>query len=314
MSTRRAPPRRPARHGRRPAPRRRAARGEETPRGRADWKGHIAFGLVEIPVALRSAERRSEELHFSLVDRRDRAPVGNLRVNKTTGEEVPWSEIVKGYEHHKGDFVLLDESELRRVNVEATRTIDIVDFVDASAIHPVYFEEPYHVLPARPRGNRAYALLHAALEATGKVGIATVVLRTRQHLAALTTRGPLLALVLLRWAHELADAASVPLPADSRTRVPERELAMARQLVESMSSAWTPARYKDTYHADVMQLIRRKIRSGRTGPVNEPAPEDEEQPVSPVLDLMPLMQRSLGGRSRRAPARRPAPRARRKSA
>src|SRR5262245_45598444 len=123
MTTRhRAPPRR------RPA--RRAAGSEHGERGRADWKGHIAFGLVEIPVSLRTAEKRTEQLKFSLVDRRDRSPVGNVRVNKVTGEEVPWSEIVKGYEYEKGDYVLMDESELRRANVEASRSIDIVDFVD----------------------------------------------------------------------------------------------------------------------------------------------------------------------------------------
>src|SRR5262249_7855564 len=160
-------------------------------------------------VALRTAEQRSDTLKFSLIDRRDRAPVGNLRVNKTTGEEVPWGDIVKGYEHEKGEYVLLDESELRQANVEARRTIEIGDFVDAGAIHPVFFAEPYHVLPARERGNHAYSLLHAALERSGKVGVATVVLRTRQHLALLTTRGPLLALILLRWAHELVPVADV---------------------------------------------------------------------------------------------------------
>src|SRR5262249_50115188 len=148
---------------RRRAPRRRAAGSGRAAGGRADWKGHIAFGLVEIPVALRTAERRSDALKFTLIDRRDRAPVGNLRVNKTTGEEVPWDQIVKGYEHEKGEYVLLDDSELRQVDVEATRTIEILDFVDESAIDPVYFAEPYHVLPARARGNHAYGLLHAAL-------------------------------------------------------------------------------------------------------------------------------------------------------
>jgi DNA end-binding protein Ku len=307
MTTRhRAPTRR--------APRRRRASAEHGEHGRADWKGHIAFGLVEIPVALRTAERRSEALKFTLIDRRDRAPVGNLRVNKTTGEEVPWDDIVKGYEHGKGEYVLLDESELREANVEATRTIEIVDFVDAGAIHPVYFAEPYHVLPARPRGNHAYALLHAVLERSGKAGVATVVLRTRQHLALLTTRGPLLALVLLRWAHELAPAESVELPGDARSgRIPARELAMAEQLVQSMSSDWKPAAYKDTYHEDVMALIRRKVRSGQTGPVNRPEPEPGEEHGAPVLDLMPLLQRSLGTRGRRAPAR-ARPRPHRKSA
>ncbi len=308
MTTRhRAPPRRRASRRREPGTERRAG-------GRADWKGHIAFGLVEIPVALRTAERRGDALKFSLIDRRDRAPVGNLRVNKTTGEEVPWNEIVKGYQFEKGEYVLLDESELRQVNVEATRTIEILDFVDESAIDPVYFSEPYHVLPARARGNHAYRLLHAALQKSGKAGVATVVLRTRKHLALLTTRGPLLALVLLRWAHELVPAEKVELPEDVETeRIPPRELDMAEQLVESMSSDWKPDAYKDTYHEDVMALIQRKVRSGQTGPVKQTEAEPAEEPGAPVLDLMPLLERSLGSRGRRAPARHK-PRAHRKSA
>ena len=305
--------RRPARSGRRPGKAGHGGSGRSG--GRADWKGHIAFGLVEIPVALRTAEHRRGEVKFSLVDRRDRAPVGNLRVNKTTGEEVPWGEIVKGYEHEKGEFVLLDESELKSVHVEASRTIEIMDFVDADEIDPMYYAEPYYVLPGRERGNHAYALLRDALERSGKVGIAKVMLRTRQHIAALMTRGPLLALILMRWDHELVAPASVPLPEDAGAdRVPARELAMAQQLVESMSAEWKPAQYKDTYHEDVMALIQRKVRSGRTGPVNVPDAEPEER-VAPVLDLMPLLQQSLGSRGRRgAPARPRAARAHRRSA
>jgi DNA end-binding protein Ku len=317
MATHTAPPRRrPTSAKRRPSRRAAAEHGADGEHVRSDWKGHIAFGLVEIPVALRTAERRSRELHFSLIDRRDRAPVGNLRVNKVSGEEVPWSEIVKGYEHEKGEYVLLDESELRRANVEASRTIEIRDFVDAAAIDPVYFSEPYHVLPARAKGNRAYALLHAALEKSGKVGIATVVLRTREHLAALTTRGPLLALLLMRWGHDLVPAEEVKLPADSLSgSVSARELAMAQQLVESMSSDWKPGAYKDTYHEDIMALIQRKVRSGQTGPVSQPEAEEGEEPAAPVLDLMPLLQQSLGPRGRRTATRaKPRPRAHRKSA
>ncbi len=281
--------------------------------GRADWKGHIAFGLVEIPVALRTAERRSDEVRFNLIDRRDRSPVGNLRVNKVTGEPVPWSEIVKGYEHEKGEYVLLDDSALRRANPEASRTIEILGFVEADEVHPVYFSEPYHVLPARARGNHAYALLREALARSGRIGIASVVLRTRQHLAALVPRGPLLELVLMRYGHELSDLHSPGRPEkELSAKLPARELDMAGKLVDSMSGKFTPGKYKDTWHSDVMALIRRKVRSGRTGPVRVPAAEEEEH-VAPVTDLMPLLERSLGARGRRAPTR-ARPRTRRKSA
>jgi DNA end-binding protein Ku len=295
-------------------PRRAAARrGADT--GRADWKGHIAFGLVEIPVTLRTAEKRSERVRFHLIDRRDRSPVGNQRVSKATGEPVPWSEIVKGYEHEKGEYVLLDDTELQRANPEASRTIQILDFVDATAVHPVYFSEPYHVLPARAKGNRAYALLRQALERSGKIGVATVVLRTRQHLAALLPRGPVLALVLMRYGQELAEPASLPLPDELSDKLPPKELEMADRLIESMSGSFAPGRYKDTWHTEVMALIERKIRSGRTGPVRLAEADEDEERVAPVTDLMPLLERSLGARGRRAPARRKAPpRAHRKSA
>jgi len=272
--------------------------------GRADWKGHIAFGLVEIPVALRTAERRSDEVKFHLIDRRDRSPVGNQRISKVTGEPVPWSEIVKGYEHEKGEYVLLDDSELRRANPEASRTIEILDFVKADEVHPVFFAEPYHVLPARAKGNHAYALLREALQRSGRIGIASVVLRTRQHLAALVPRGPLLELVLMRYGHELSELSGLGLPdKELSAKLPPRELDMAEQLMDSMSGKFTPRKYKDTWHEDVMALIERKIRSGQTGPVQVPASEEEEERVAPVTDLMPLLERSLGGRRRRVPSR-----------
>jgi DNA end-binding protein Ku len=307
MSTRtaatrtRRPPRRPAREPREP---------DAPGRGRADWKGHIAFGLVEIPVALRHAERRTDELHFSLVDRRDHAPVGNLRVNKTTGEEVPWPQIVKGYEHEPGEYVLLDESELRQANVEASRSIEILDFVEGSAIDPAFYSDPYLVLPARSKGNVAYVLLRDALRKTGRVGIARVVLRTREHLAALTVRGPLLALDLLRWPHELLRPEDVKLPEGAlSSRAGPRELELAEKLVDSLSGHWEPAQYKDRYRDDVLALIHRKVKSGKVEPVVTPQAEREEA-GTPVLDLMPLLRQSVGRRAEtkrpRRSARRPA--------
>jgi DNA end-binding protein Ku len=276
---------------------------------RALWKGHISFGLVEIPVMLRSAERREGEISFKLFDRRDHSPVGNLRVNKNTGEEVPWEQVVKGYEHEPGEVVLVSESELASANVEATHAIEILDFVDASEITPLFWSDPYYVLPARSSGQKAWALLRETLRRTGRVGIANVVLRTRQHLAALTVEGPAMVLDLLRYAHELVDPATLELPPASAADVPARELEMATKLVESMSAEWKPEKYRDTWHRDVMALIERKVRSGKVEPVEEPEAEPREK-EAPVLDLMPLLKQSVESQSGRRPARAGAARAR----
>jgi len=264
---------------------------------RALWKGHISFGLVEIPVVLRSAEKREGEVSFKLFDRRDHSPVGNLRVNKNTGEEVPWAEVVKGYEHEPGEVVLVSESELASANVEATHAIEILDFVDAKEIAKLFWSDPYFVLPARSSGQKAYTLLRETLRRTGMVGIARVVLRTRQHLAALTVEGPALVLVILRYAHELVDPESLELPEAKVADVPERELEMAEKLVESMSAKWTPEKYKDTWHRDVMALIERKVRSGKVEPIEEPEAEEREKKEAPVLDLMPLLKQSVESRA-----------------
>src|SRR5688572_22833860 len=168
---------------------------------RAIWKGHISFGLVEIPVALVKAEE-PHEFHFNLVDRRDHARIGYQRVNKNTGEPVAWNQIVRGVERDD-QLVLVGDEELAQANVEATRAVEILDFVDGSDIHPAFFDRPYYLVPTRKGAARAYALLRETLARTGKVGIARVVLHTRLHLAAPTTSGPALVLVLLRFADEL---------------------------------------------------------------------------------------------------------------
>ena len=156
--------------------------------GRPIWKGTINFGLVNIPVALYSAEADSS-IDFDLLDKRDFSRVRYRRVNEKTGREVPWDEIVKGYEYKKGEYVALTDDDFLKANVEATQSIDILDFVDAADISPIYFDKPYYLVPLK-NGQRAYALLREVLKRTGKVGIARVVIRTRQHLAALLADGP----------------------------------------------------------------------------------------------------------------------------
>ena len=273
------------------------------------WKGFISFGLVEIPVELVTAEV-SHELSFKLFDRRDRAPVGNKRINKVTGDDVPWGEVVKGYEYSDGEYVLLAEQELKAANPEATQTIEILDFVDAAEVHPAYFDTPYYLRPSRKRGHKAYRLLHETLERTGRIGIARVVIRTRQHLAALTTRDGALLMSLLRYAHELRSPQEAAMPEDGEERATKQELAMAERLVDDMSGPWRPEKYKDDYRDDVLAMIERKARSGQLEPVESveaPAPGAAER--ADVLDLMPLLKRSVeraGDRGAARPSRRSA--------
>jgi len=275
---------------------------------RAFWKGSLSFGLVEIPVTLRPA-LQTKDLSFTLLHRKDFAPVGNRRYDKNTGREVPWKEIVRGYEYKPDEYVVLTDDELRRVNPKATQTIEIVEFVDAAEIDPIFFDTPYYVEPQK-KGSKSYALLREALEKSGKVGIARVVLRTRQHVAALMVRGKALVLNLLRYPHELRSAESLDVPGKkgAQAAVSPREVQMAQQLIQGMTGKWNPARFKDEYRDDVMALVRKKIRSNQTHTILEPESEEERPvPRRDVVDLMPLLKASLArrGGSRGAPAQSP---------
>lgn len=260
----------------------------------AFWKGSLSFGLVEIPVTLRPA-LDSDELRFTLLDRADFAPVGNRRYNKSTGREVPWDQVVRGYEYEPDEYVVVSDEELRRANVKATQTIEIFEFVERDTIEPVYFDTPYFIEPQK-KASKSYALLRAALERTGKVGVARVVLRTRQHLAAVVVRESVMMLDLLRYAHELKEPENLEVPDRklSKAAGSERELKLAERLIQEMAGKWEPAKYRDEYRDDVMALIRRKVKSGETHAMVEPE-ETGEKPrrSSEVLDLMQLLKRSL---------------------
>jgi DNA end-binding protein Ku len=286
---------------------------------RAFWKGSISFGLVEIPVTLRPA-LQTKELSFTLLNRKDFAPVGNRRYDKNTGREVAWDDIVRGYEYEPGEYVVLSDEELKRANPAATQTIEILEFVDGAEIDPLYYDTPYYVEPQK-KASKSYALLREALEKSGKVGIARVVLRTRQHIAALLVRDDVLVLNLLRYPHELR--------ATDRLDVPDRkgakgataaEVRMAEQLIEGMTGRWEPARFKDEYRDDVMALVRKKVRSNQTHTILEPEPgEEPPAPRREVVDLMPLLKQSLerrakGADGKRAPLRRARGRRQTKSA
>lgn len=259
------------------------------------WKGAISFGLVNIPVVLTSAENRNS-FDLTMLDRRDMKPVGFKRYNKETEKEVGWDDIVKGYEYEKERYVVLTEEDFKRANVEATQTVDIVAFVDAEEVAPTYFETPYYLAPDK-RGDKGYALLRETLKATNKIGIASVVIRTRQYLAALIPSGDVIVLNTLRYKNELKSAKDLEVPAGNlkASGVSPREIEMAKKLVEEMTEPWKPERYRDTYHDDLMKLIDKRIKAGKTEVITEPeAEEDQEKPArGEVIDLMALLKRSV---------------------
>lgn len=276
---------------------------------RAIWKGSISFGLVNIPVALHNATR-VEELKFRLLRASDLSPVNYKRVAETDGKEVPWAHIVKGYEYEKGRFVVLKDEDFKRVDLEATDTIDIMDFVDLTEINPIFFYKPYFLEPLKGGGS-AYELLRDVLADTNKAGIAKVVIRTRQHLAAVKFNGRLLVLELMRFEHELLSPAAVKIPAAKKPS--SREISMARTLVDQMTEKWNPARYTDDYQSALMKLIDRKIKAGGK---SLPAAEKRKKGATNVIDLAAVLQESLaeatGGK--KPPARKVPKKPRRRAA
>ena len=253
---------------------------------RAIWKGSITFGLVSIPVALQNASR-SEELKFRLLRRTDLSPVNYKRVAAADGKEVPWNEIVKGYEYEKGKFVVLKDDDFKRIDLEATDTIDIVDFVDLAQINPVYFHRPYYLEPQKG-GAGVYSLLRQVLAETNKAGISKVIIRTRQHLAAVKANENLLVLELMRFSDELVAPSAIKIPADKKTG--QRELGMAKTLVNQMTEDWDPERYTDDYRSALMKLIDKKVKSGGK---ELPAPGHAPKRATNVIDLAAVLQQSL---------------------
>jgi DNA end-binding protein Ku len=271
---------------------------------RSIWKGSITFGLVNIPVGLYSAETR-DEIHFKMLDKKTMSPIHYKRVSEENGKEVDWNDIVRGYEFSPGQYVVMSDEDLKRAAPEATQTIDIVDFVDMDEISPLYFDKPYYLGPDK-KGTKAYALLREVLRRTNKVGIAKVVIRTRQYLAAVVPRGEVLTLELLRFAHELRDPSELDIP-KGKEGVSERELDMAERLVEGMVDAWDPEKYKDDYRRDLMKTIEERVEAGQLEAAPESAPKPRQR-ADNVVDLMALLKRSVeeGGGAKKAPAKKSA--------
>ena len=270
---------------------------------RALWKGAISFGLVHIPVEMISASL-DHELDLSMLDRRDFAPIGYKRYNKQTGKEVEWDDIIKGYEYKTDEYVVLSEEDLRQANVKATQTIDIDTFVDAAEVPLTFYEHPYYLLPAKG-GEKVYALLRETLRKANKVAIASVVMRTKQHLCALVCVGDAIVLNTLRYADEIRPTDDLDLPPNTMRAagISDKELKMALSLVEGMSDEWEPGQYRDSYREDVLALVKKKIKARQTKTITPPAPEREEEQGSNVIDLVALLQQSLGKKAPAAPAR-----------
>ncbi|KUM42932.1 non-homologous end joining protein Ku [Pseudomonas sp. EpS/L25] len=260
---------------------------------RSIWKGAVSFGLVHIPVSVVSATRPSG-LDFDWLDDRSLDPVGYKRINKSTGKEVPSEHIVKGIEHGKGQYVVLSDDEIHGALPEATRTIDILAFVEAREISILHFEKPYYLSPDK-NGEKVYALLRDTLSAAGKVGVANLVMHTKQHLAVIMPLGDALVLNTLRWADEVRSAEDVGLDGLG-AKVTKKEVDMAQRLVDDMTEKWDPAQYHDTFKDNVMALVERKLKDGKLEAVTaEPAAEDSG---AEVIDLTELLQRSLGGKGK----------------
>jgi DNA end-binding protein Ku len=270
------------------------------------WKGHISFGLVNVPVVLFSAEQRAD-ISFRLIDSRNTARIRYERVNEETGEEVPWDNIVKGFEYESGNYVLLSDEELETASVEMTRTIEIEQFVDLSEIDIRFFDRPYVLVPDK-KGDKGYVLLREAIAESGKAGIATVVIRSRQYLAALMATGDALLLELLRFNQELRDLSDFDLPGHDlrELKISKKEIELASQLIDGMTMEWDASKHHDEYREVLMKLIEKKIKSGKTEAIEvEEAEEDEEEPQT--INFMDVLKQSVAKAGSRTKKKRAAP-------
>jgi DNA end-binding protein Ku len=256
------------------------------------WKGAISFGLVHVPVTLYSLEKK-KELSFKLLDNRSKSTIRYERVNESTGEKVPWENIVKGYEYSKNNFVILEDEDFKKASVEATQMIEIQNFVAESEIGDEFFEKPYILVPQK-KAEKGYVLLRETLKETARVGIAKVVIRTREYLAAMAAREEGLVLLLLRFADELRPIKEFDLPKSSPSeyRVTDREIELAKQLVDAQTVEWKPEQYEDTYHDRLMDWIEKKAEAGDMAQL-EPQDQPEGETASNVIDLVDLLRQSV---------------------
>ncbi len=262
------------------------------------WKGSISFGLVNIPVALYPATT-TDDLKFRLLRQKDLSPVNYKRVAEADGKEVPWDQIVKGYEHEKGKFVVIKDEDFRRADVEATQTVDIAAFVELKEVNPVFFDKPYYMEPQKG-GDKAYVLLRDALRDSGRIGIAKVVIKTRQHLAAIKPQEEGLMLELMHFASELRDVSEFARP--KAAKLARKEMTMARSLIDSMTEKWDPEAYKDDYREALEAVIQEKVKRGGK---DLPKAKAARKPTN-VIDLVSVLEKSLhrsGQAKKKAPVK-----------
>lgn len=252
------------------------------------WKGSISFGLVTIPVQVLPATSEAEKVKFNMLRKKDLSPIKYKRVAEVDDKEVPWDEIVKGYQYEKGKFVIFDDADFDKVELESVDSISIQEFVDVAEINPLFFEKPYYLEPLKG-GGPAYVLLRDVLGETGKVGIAKVAMRGRQHLAAVKANGKLLALELMHFPQEIASPDQVSVP--DAAKIGAKEKAMAKTLVEHMSGTWNPEQYTDEYNDAVMKLVQKKIAAG--GKELPAGTKKRSGSATNVIDLAAVLQQSL---------------------
>lgn len=269
------------------------------------WKGALSFGLLNIPVKLMKAEE--EKAHsFSMLDGEDLSPIKYKKINAKTGDEVPYSQIVKGYEYKKNEYIVMTDKDFKAANVEATGTIDLESFVDLEDVDLMYLEKPYYLVPDK-NGEKGYFLLAEAMKKAKKAAIGKIVLRSKQHLALVMVRGDYLVLDMMRFAHEVLDADEVNyFEGVKHPKFSAKEMEMAVDLIENMSDKWKPEQFKDTYYDDLEKIIHKKIKAGKGKTIEYEEPKKIET-TSNVIDLMPLLRKSLeekaGGTKKKASAK-----------
>jgi DNA end-binding protein Ku len=256
------------------------------------WKGYITFGLVNIPVVLFSAENRSE-IQFNLLDSRDQSRVRYKRVNETTGKEVPWDEITKGYQYDEGSFVLVDEKDLKAIAGENSKTIDIESFIDAKSLDIMYFEKPYYLVPDK-KGDKGYVILREVLNNTKKVAIAKVIIHTRQYLCVVMPHDNALILNVLRYAQEIKKPADFDIPAANNKayKITPKEMDVATQLVASMTEKWQPDNYEDEYKKALEEFIEEKIHHTKPSTKMKKSMRGSGK-SSNVIDFVSLLKKSI---------------------
>lgn len=259
---------------------------------RAIWKGAISFGLVHIPVSLKTATS-SQRVDFDWLDKRTMDPVGYKKINKTTGKNIANEHIVKGVQYQKDQYVILSEEEIKGAHPEATQTIDLFAFLDSSEIPLINFHKPYFLSPEK-RGEKVYALLRETLIKTGKVALANVVVRTRQYLAVVMPVDAALVMMQLRWPAEMRSVASLDLPQGAvKPKLSAQEKNMAERLVNDMTTTWQPEEYVNTFNDTIMQLVEQKAEAGKVETVDATTERDTTQRSADVIDLTELLKRSL---------------------